>query len=216
MPDLAFAVDTAEPVPYAAAPLLALKLRISNSHPEQEIRGIALQCQIQIEATRRRYADDEQAKLYDLFGEPERWSQTLRTTLWTHAAVNVRPFRGSTTVDLPVPCSFDFNVGITKYFHALESGDIPLCLLFSGTIFYEDDDGAVQMAQVPWSKEARFRLPVTVWKQVIEMYYPNTAWLMLRRDVFHRLYQYKMRSGLPTWEQAIENLLAGVEEGVPA
>ena len=212
MPDLSFTMEGAEAVPYSSAPLLALKLKVKNSNPDEPIRAVMLQCQIQIEATRRHYAPSEQPGLLDLFGPPDRWSQTLRSMLWTHAHANVGPFSGETTVDLPVPCTFDFNIAATKYFNALESGDVPLCLLFSGTIFYDDAARGLQIAQIPWSNEARYRLPVQVWKNVMDLYYPNTAWLTLRRDVFERLHEFKMRSGLPTWEQAMERLLGQVDE----
>jgi hypothetical protein len=173
-----------------------------------------LQAQIQIEATRRHYAPEEQSRLLDLFGTPDRWNQTLRSTLWTHAHTNVPAFTGETSVDLPVPCTFDFNVAATKYFSALVRGEVPLVLLFSGTVFYDDPARGLQIAQIPWSKEARYRLPVEVWKKVMDLYYPNTAWLNVRRDVFDRLHEFKMLSGLPTWEQALERLLAEVGEKV--
>lgn len=114
---------------------------------------------------------------------------------------------GSTIVDLPVPCSFDFNVAATQYFHALEDGEVPLRLLFSGTIFYTNDEGLLQNNQIPWEKEAAFRLPVSVWKEMIERYYLRCAWLCLGRDAFDRLYRFKSERGIPTWEQAIETLL---------
>ena len=128
--------------------------------------------------------------------------------LWTHAGVTVPPFQGSTDCDLHVPCSFDFNVAATKYFAALGEGEIPLAFLFSGTIFYADLDGALQVARISWEKEAKYRLPVAVWKDMMEHYYPNTAWLCLERAVFERLYEYKCRRGAPTWEQAIAELLS--------
>jgi hypothetical protein len=119
-------------------------------------------------------------------------------------------------VDLPVPCTFDFNVAAAKYFYALDEGGVPLSLLFSGTIFHEREGAGLQVAQIPWDKEVTFHLPVRVWKEMMEQYYPNTAWLCLRRDVFDRLYQYKSRHGLPTWEQALEDLLPpAVEQGEP-
>ena len=208
MPDLSFAIEGAEPVPYAASPMLALKLRVANTPPDQSIRGITLQCQIQIEAPRRPYTKEEQARLLDLYGPPERWGQTLRTSFWTNAGVNVPPFSGAVTVDVPVPCSFDFNVASTKYFHALESGEAPLCVLFSGTVFFDDPERGFTVAQIPWAKEARYRLPVNVWKRVIDLYYPNTAWLTLRRDVFDRLHEYKMQNSIPTWDLALERLLS--------
>jgi len=216
MPDLQFAVEGAEAMPYSATPLLALKLRIRNNDTSEQITSILLQSQIQIETPRRHYSPQEQERLLDLFGEPERWSQTLRNTLWTHATVNVPTFQGETCAELPVPCTFDFNVGATKYFHALEGGNVPLCLLFSGTVFYNDQERGVQIARIPWDKEARYKLPVEVWKNVMDAYYPNTAWLALRRDVFDRLHQYKMQSGLATWEEALEALLAASRKGAPA
>ncbi len=212
MPDLNFQVEGAEAVSFAAAPLLMFKLRIVNENPAEPIHTISLRCQIQIEATRRRYNAQEQQQLLDLYGEPERWSQTLRAMLWTHTSVIVPPFDGSTIVDLPVPCTFDFNVAATKYFAGLEDGEVPLALLFSGTIFYEADDAALQVAQISWEKEAKYRLPVRVWKEMMDVYYPNSAWLCLRRDVFERLSQYKMRRGIPTWEQTLESILPINEE----
>ena len=206
MPDLNFEVEGAEAVPFTAAPLLAFKLRLTNRDVEQVIQSVALRCQIQIEATRRRYDAKEQEKLLDLFGQPERWSRTLRSMLWTHASVIVTPFAGSTTVDLPVPCSFDFNVAAAKYFAGLDDGEVPLNLMFSGTIFYENQ-GGLQVEQIPWDREAKYRLPVKVWKEMMDIYYPNTAWLCLQRDTFDRLARYKMELGLPTWEQALERLL---------
>jgi hypothetical protein len=214
MPDLSFTIDGAEAVPYSAAPLLALKLKVKNRNREEPIRAVMLQCQIQIEATRRHYTPSEQADLLDLFGTPDRWNQTLRSTLWTHAHANVGPFTAETTVDLPVPCTFDFNIAATKYFNALDGGEVPICLLFSGTIFYDDATRGLQIAQIPWSNEARYRLPVEVWKNVMNLYYPNTAWLTLRRDVFDRLHEFKMQRGLPTWEQAMERLLEEANEKV--
>ena len=197
----------AEAVPFAASPLLVFKLHVTNSDRAEAIQTVVLRCQIQIEAARRRYSAQEQERLLDLFGEPGRWGQTLRTMLWTHASVVVPPFQGSALVDLPVACTFDFNVAATKYFAGLEDGEVPLCLLFSGTVFYEATDGALQVSQISWEKEAKYRLPVRVWQEMLDHYYPNSAWLSLRRDVFDRLYQYKMRRGIPTWEQALESLL---------
>ena len=97
----------------------------------------------------------------DLFGEPQRWGQTLRSMLWTHTSAQLPAFEGDRLISLPVQCSYDFNVAATKYFYALEGGEVPLVLLFSGTVFYRDPDtGALQIDQMPWSKEAACRLPV--------------------------------------------------------
>ena len=214
MPDLSFAIEGAEVVKYSTTPQIAFKLRVSNSDPAETIHSVALRCQIQIEVTRRRYTAAEQQKLLDLFGEPDRWSQTLRNLLWTHVNVNVPPFQGSTLVDVPVPCTFDFNVGATKYFHGLGDGQVPLCLMFSGTVFYAQPGEAMQVSLISWEKEARFSMPVKVWRDMMDAYYPNTAWLCLRRDIFERVYEYKVKHGIPTWEQALEHMLQSQAEVV--
>jgi hypothetical protein len=207
VPDLNFQIEGAEPIPFAVAPLLAFKLKLTNGDPGEMIQSVALRCQIQIEVTRRKYEPGEQERLIDLFGKPERWSRTLRPMLWTHASVTVPPFQGGTIVDLQVPCTFDFNVAATKYFAGLDDGEVPLNLMFSGSIFYESDTRGLQVEQIPWDRETRYRLPVRIWKSMMEIYYPNTAWLCLRRDVFDRLSQYKMQQGIPTWEQTLERLI---------
>jgi hypothetical protein len=213
MPDLSFKIEEAAVVPFAIAPTIAFKLRITNENAAETIHTVALRCQIQIDVTRRRYNADEQARMRDLFGEPERWSHTLRSLLWTHASLVVPSFQASTFADLPIHCTFDFNVAATKYFEGLTEGEIPLCFQFSGTVFYADSDEALQVAPISWEQEARFKLPVKVWRDMMDAYYPNNVWLNLRRDVFERLYQYKTQHGIPTWEQALERVLP-VEETV--
>ena len=217
MPELSFEVLSAEPEPLAVAPLLKFKLRVSQTAPAGQQRvpiyGVTLHCQIRIDPARRRYTTAEQERLLDLYGTAARWGETLRPMLWTHADVAVGPFTDTSLVELPVSCTFDFNVAVTKLFYALEQGEIPLSLLFSGTIFHDGDDGVMQVARVPWDREATFRLPVAVWKEMMEHYYPNSAWLCLSRDVFERLYRHKVRQGIPTWEQMLEELL-DAEAGV--
>ena len=207
MPDLSFEVIGAEVAAYSVLPLLIFKMRIINASEEEQIQNVNLKCQIMLSVTQRRYNAEEKAKLYELFGEPERWGKTLRTFLWTHVTTVVPRFSGSTIVDLPVPCTYDFEVVSTKYFNALEDGEIPLNFLFSGTIFYEGEAGNLQIGQISWSKEANYRLPVALWKEAIATSFPNSAWIRLPKDVFDQLYQYKITHGLITWEQVLVHLL---------
>ena len=216
MPDLSFEVINAEVETYSALPLLIFKMRIANEIEEEQILNINLKCQIMLSVTRRRYNAGEKAKLHELFGEPERWGSTLRTFLWTHVTTVVQRFSGSTIVDLPVPCSYDFEVVSTKYFNALEEGEIPLTFLFSGTIFYEDETGKLQICQISWAKEATYRLPVALWKKVIDTHFPNSAYIRLQKDVFDQLYQYKITHGLITWEDVHTRLLRASGEEVPS
>ena len=212
MPDLKFRVQSAEPVSYAAAPLLSLKLHVENTNTSETIHSVVLRAQIQIDASHRRYADAEKTLLSDLFGEPERWSRTLRPLLWTHASTVIPSFTGSTAAELQVPCSFDFNVAATKYFHALEAGEIPLQLLFSGSVFYASESSRLQVAPISWDKEARFQLPVGIWRAMMDEYYPNSAWIALPRGLFERWHEFRVSNGIPTLDAALEQLLKTATE----
>ena len=212
MPDLNFEVVGAEVPHFAAVPTLIFKLRISNADEQERIHSITLHSQIQISVNRRRYSPEAQEKLLEVFGEPKRWGETLRPLLWTHANVFVSQFTGCTVVDMPIACTYDFEVAGTKYFSALGDGDIPLTFLFSGTIFYEGEEENLQVAQISWSKEATYRFPVQVWQEMMARYYPNSTFIRLHKDVFDRLYQFKATRGLPTWEDVVVRLLQMSEQ----
>jgi hypothetical protein len=213
MPDLDFGVEGAEVLEFAAVPSLLFKLRIENLEGEP-IRSVALNTQIRIAATQRHYDAAEQERLLEMFGEPSRWKDTLRSLLWTHTVLQVPPFSGGVVVDMPVTCTYDLEVVWAKYLYALEEGEVPLEFLFSGTVFYAGQDGRLQVERISWEKEAEFRLPVRLWKEMMEHYFPNSAWIRLQRDAFDRLYDYKVRKGLPTWEAAVETLLRTSEQEV--
>jgi hypothetical protein len=115
MPNLDFSVEGAEVLRFAAVPSLLFKLRIANLE-EEPIRSVALNTQIRIAATQRHYDAAEQERLLELFGEPSRWKDTLRSLLWTHTVVQVPPFSGSTVADMPVTCTYDLEVVAAKYF----------------------------------------------------------------------------------------------------
>jgi hypothetical protein len=209
MPNLSIQVAAANVVPFAAVPTIAFQLQIGNAASNENIHTIVLRCQIQIEVTRRGYSPDEQARLLDLFGHPQRWGQTLRNLLWTQTSVVVPAFAGTNTaVDMNVHCTFDFNVAATKYFEGLADGEIPLLMLFSGNVFYASPELPLQVAPISWDLEARYRVPVRMWQEMMAIYYPNSVWINLHRDAFEQLYRYKVDNGIPTWEQALERLLA--------
>jgi len=201
-PDLHFTIETAETLRFAASPHIVFKLRITNSVP-RTIHTVILRCQIQLDVSRRRYTAQEQKRLIDLFGEPSRWGETLRPLLWTNTSIVVPSFDSSIVVDLPIPCTFDFNVAATKYFAGIDTGEIPVSFFFNGTIFYEREDNALQVAQISWEKEASHRMPIRIWREMMDAYYPNTTWLCLRRDAFERLYTYKVKRGITTFDEAL-------------
>ncbi|HSU85482.1 MAG TPA: DUF6084 family protein [Chthoniobacterales bacterium] len=208
MPDLDFEVTGVDPAVRGLTPLLHFKVKVTNQPAEETVHSVMLQAQIQIQSQQRAYAPNEKEKLYELFGPPEQWGQTLRNKLWSHAHATMGTFRGATEAVLAVPCSYDLNLAATKYFYGIEEGEVPLSFLFSGTIFYAGPDGRLQVQQISWNKEAAYRMPVARWKAIMEAHYPNTGWLYLEREVFDRLYEYKRHAGVATWEQALEKLLA--------
>jgi hypothetical protein len=198
-----------EPATRGLVPLLHFKLEVTNTPPTEQIHSAMIQTQIQFEVARRSYNVEEKGKLIELFGPPERWGQTLRTRLWAHANTTLRTFSDHTEAILPVPCTYDLNVAATKYFYGLEDGEVPLLFLFSGTIFYANEDGRLQVQQISWEKECRYRVPVSVWRELMEHHYPGSTWVPLHRETFDRLYAFKRDRGLATWEQVVERLLDG-------
>jgi hypothetical protein len=203
--NLSFDVVGAAVEPYAFVPTIMLKLRITEAD-RVPVHAIALKCQIRIEPQRRTYDPAESERLYEVFGERRQWGESLRPFLWTHVATTVTAFTGETTVDLPVECTYDFEVSGTKYLHSLDGGDIPLVLLFNGTAFGKGD-GGFSIEPVAWHEEATYRLPVKVWRNVMDVYFPNSGWLRMDRDTIDALTRFKSKRALPTWDQTIAQLL---------
>jgi len=206
VPALTFSVEGAEAVRYAAAPTVSFRLRVES---DGDVRSLMLAAQVRIAAPARGYDEATQARLVDLFGDPEDWGRTLRSLLWTNTTLLVPGFSGATTVDLAIPCTYDFEVAASKYLYAVEDGVVPLELLFSGSVFFAGPDGALRTARISWESETSFRMPVSVWRDAVEAHFPNSAWLRVHSEVFDRLVAYRNARTLPTWEAVLEELLEG-------
>jgi len=204
--DLVFDCVGAHSDRYAVAPSMALTLRVAET-TGVKVDAIALRCQIRIEPTRRRYSDAEAERLNDLFGDTQRWADTLKPLQFTTVSLMVPGFTGSTEIELPVMLSYDLEIGSTRYFAGLEGGEVPLLLLFSGTVF-SSPGGRLQVQQVPWSKEASYRLPVSVWREAIDAHFPNSAWIRMSLETLDELQRFKTRQALPTWDATLAALLA--------
>lgn len=213
MPDLNFQITGVEAAARGLVPMMQFKLQITSSNPAISIQGLILNAQIQIQSPQRRYRPSEQERLIELFGPPEQWGQTLRGRLWTHAQATVGAFTATTETVLRVPCTFDLNIAATKYFYALEDGEVPLLFLFSGSVFYLSAAGKLQVELISWNKECPYPMPLQRWKELVEAYYPGCAWICLKRDIFDRFYQYRRQNQLLTWEKALEKLLEGQKTG---
>jgi hypothetical protein len=197
---------------HAAAPTINLRMRVTEAEGGR-VHALALRCQIRIEPRKRRYSAAEESRLYGLFGDTPQWGDSLRPFLWTHVSTTVGGFVGATEFDLPVECTYDFEVAAAKYMHSLQDGEIPLILLFSGTVFGAPGAG-FGAQRLSWGSEALYRLPVSTWRSMMDRYFPNSGWLRLQRDTLDRLQRFRAERALPTWDQAFEALLkeAGVEE----
>jgi hypothetical protein len=212
MPDLNFQVTGVEAVARGMTPLLHFKIAAANSPPEQAVQAVLLNAQVQIQCPQRGYNAHEKENLVELFGPPEAWGQTLRNRLWAHANTTLGAFTGRTETVLPVVCTYDLNIASTRYFYGLEGGEVPLLFLFSGSVFYSTPEGCLQVSPISWNTECIYRMPVEVWRSLMERIYPNTSWLSLRRDAFDRLCAYKRRRGIVTWEETVERLLENERE----
>lgn len=205
MSDLDFEVVGVSPERYAAVPTVSFKVRLIETTGDP-VHAVALRTQIMIEPQRRRYTREEEDRLLAMFGERERWGQTLKPFLWTNVSTMISSFEDSTEIDVQVPCTYDFELGPTKFLHALETGEVPLNLLFSGTIFSKGESGFT-VEPVPWNKEARFGMPATLWRSVMDLYFPGTAWLRLGRETLDKLERFRTVRGLPSWERTFDTLL---------
>ena len=207
MTEVTFAVLEVSPEPYAVTPVLTARVGIA-ADGDDPVHAIALRCQVRIEPLRRGYTDEEAAGLLDLFGPRERWGRTQHNFLWLHTTAMVQGFTGTTQVELPLECTYDFEVTASKYFHALRDGMIPLQFLFSGTVFTRGEQN-FSVQQVPWDREDHYDLPVSAWRKLMQLHYPNSGWLRLSRDTVDALSAFKSARGLLSYDEAVTSLLAG-------
>ena len=181
MADLIFGCTGATAERYAVTPTLTFQLTVTERSGAR-IHAIALRCQIRIEPHRRRYSATEAQRLHDLFGDPSRWADTVK------------------------PCTYDLEVASGRYFAGLDDGTVPLLMLFSGTVFIATEQG-YSVELVPWSAEASYRMPVSVWKELVDAHFPNSAWLRCSRETLDALSAYKAQNALPTWDATLTALL---------
>jgi hypothetical protein len=189
--------------PYAAVPTLLFHLCVDSPEP---VASVALRCQIRIEPRRRAYDEREEQGLQGLFGQPSQWARTLEPFLWTHVSITLPGFRDSMEVDLPVACTYDFDVTAASYLHALGDGEVPLLFLFSGTIFTRSERG-LQATQIAWDRDVRSKLPVATWREMMNLYFPNSGWLRLHRDTLDSLLAYKAAHALSSWDDVMAGLI---------
>jgi Family of unknown function (DUF6084) len=197
-----FSIEDGGVLEHAAVPTLRFALRVESA---EEVRALSLNVQVRIAATQRTYSEAEEEALRELFGSPEQWGRSLQSLHWTNLSVQVPAFSGSTLVDLLVTCTYDLEVTAAKYLSGLDGGEVPLEFLFGGTLFYGEP---LQVRPISWSAEAGYRLPVSVWREMMDRFFPGSAWLRVDRKTFDRLHAYRARNAHLNWDDTFEALLS--------
>ena len=190
---------------HAAAPAIEFDVHVSEPSGRR-VYAIALTAQVMLEPARRRYDPETHERLGELFGHGDGWA-TPNNVLWHQADVLVPTFTGSTTFRVALPVSLDLEVGSAKYLNGLEDGEAPLGFNFNGTVFYREEDGRLQLSLVPWSCSAEYRMPVAVWREAVEHYFPRARWITLHQDTLAALEREKRARGLPTLDACVAQLL---------
>ena len=76
---------------------------------------------------------------------------------------------------------------------------------------YHNDDPAQRFqSSLPVGRvlEDHYDLPVTVWRELIQLHYPNTGWVRLNHDTLDALASYKSAHGMLGFDDAVTSLLA--------
>jgi len=201
-----FTVLGVTPEPFAATPSLRFDVSAADESG-RDVYTIALTTQVLVDADRRSYSPETREELLDLFGEPERIPQTAGSLVLARVDSLVPSFTGAGAFSLTVPCTADLEQATSRYFSSLPGGVVPLSFQFSGTIFYCGEHDRLQLTQVSWSCEARYRMRLDVWRRLIETRHAGSGFVRLQPETLARLRRFRAREGLPTFDAAIARLL---------
>lgn len=212
MTELVFEIVEVVPESFACSPNLTARVKVTEVTGER-VHALALRCQVRIDPQRRRYSEAEAQGLLDLFGPRARWAETLKPFSWIHTSTVAQGFTGSSVVELPLPCTYDFEVGAAKYLHALADAGavVPLSFLFSGTVFTRGTAG-FGVDRISWDREASYAMPVHIWSDLVHAHFPNTGWIRLDHDTLAALARYRSARGLLGLDAAISDLVQGAGE----
>lgn len=211
-PEITIEILGAAHEPFAAQPTLRFELSVFEP-TDRPIYAIALKAQIMFDPARRDYDAETREKLFEIFGAPERWPSTTRSFLWCHSSAMVNSFTGATTFGLEVPCTSDLEVVAARYVSALPDGDVPITMHFTGRILYQGPARQVQVVHLPWSLSAQYRMPVTVWKNMIKHHHGNSGFVLLHDDTIAELGKLKRMRGLHSYDAVVLDLLEHAPAG---
>lgn len=206
-PEPEFAVTGAAHIAFAVTPTMLFSANVSEPSG-LEIQSIALSVQVMIDPAKRGYDPETRARLAELFGPPSSWAPSTSGLAWARVSTAVPGFSGTTLFAIEVPCTYDLEVAAAKYFYAVRDGEIPLSFHFNGTIFFNGPGGRLQVAPVPWSCSAQYRMPVAAWRVMMAEHYPGGGWIRLDEQTLAALNDRRSTRGLPSFEACIAELLA--------
>ncbi|MFD6453365.1 DUF6084 family protein, partial [Nocardia sp. NPDC060220] len=66
--------------------------------------------------------------------------------------------------------------------------------------------------QIPWDREDKFAMPVSVWDDLMATNFPNSGWVRLHRETLDALAAYKSSHGMLGFDDAVLRLLDTAEE----
>ncbi len=192
--------------------MLMLDLQVSEPSG-RPVYMIGLTIQLMIEPARRGYDDLTRERLAGLFGAPERWAVTTHSLVWAQLDVARPGVHGFDHGDGADGVQLRPRGSRRQVPDALPDGEVPMALHFSGIVYYPNERGGLQMVLVPWSCSIDYRMPVAMWRETIDHYYPNTGWVTLRSATLAALEHERVQRGLPTYDACISELLEGEGDG---
>jgi Family of unknown function (DUF6084) len=60
---------------------------------------------------------------------------------------------------------------------------------------------------VSWSRTAQYKMPVSVWRAMIEEHYPGGGWIRLHESTLAALNRRRAGHGLPSFDACVSELL---------
>jgi hypothetical protein len=206
MRSVTFRVVDARNVPFSATPQIALTIEVDADETGREVQSLLVHSSVRLEAGLRLYEPSERDNLTDLFGSGSVWARAPKSLLWANVTSVVPGFESRATFEVHLPCSPDLAATASKYLSALEAGEVPITVQFSGTVFFSGSAG-LEVSHIPRDREASFRFPAALFRRAADEHFPNAVVFGLRRDVFERLEGYRKAHGLLEPADAIEHLL---------
>ena len=139
-----------------------------------------------VEALLRRRPSRE--RLVELFGEPERWASTtdeLPLGAGRRARARLRRARPSSSSPSPAPTTSSSPRRSTST--GSPTARRRCASTSTARVFYEAEDGRLQIVQLPWDRSAALRMPVEAWRRMIDAHYPYRGWVRCTRRRSTRL-----------------------------